>query len=239
GQRLPARPARARRREGRQPGGAPRPGAPGRDLRRVAGHRLGRGGERTDRVRGHRGPAHRAPPRRSRLPPHPPGVAAVRRGVPDRGGHRGPHPGRPRRTPPRRGDRVRRRPFLRPRTARHPGACALGVPRTGGLPSGDTGKPPVVWETESAMDYTIVVIAIFVVALVAGGGALLVIHRRQVGPTERKPEVERSEGSSGAGATAVLEPEAAEGGTAVAEPEAPVVPAPPPVPQIELPPPSA
>ncbi|GAA3987950.1 signal recognition particle-docking protein FtsY [Thermobifida alba] len=89
------------------------------------------------------------------------------------------------------------------------------------------------------MDYTIVVIAIFVVALVAVGGALLVIPRRQVGPAEKKPEVERSEGSSGAGATAVLEPEEAEGGTAVAEPEAPVVPAPPPVPQIELPPPSA
>ncbi|MEY9213551.1 signal recognition particle-docking protein FtsY [Thermobifida halotolerans] len=90
------------------------------------------------------------------------------------------------------------------------------------------------------MDYTIVVIVIFIVALVAVGGALLVVPRRQVGPAEKKPEVGRPEGSSGEGATAVLEPEEAEGATAVAEPEAPVVePVPPPAPPIEMPPPSA
>lgn len=89
------------------------------------------------------------------------------------------------------------------------------------------------------MDYTIVVIAIAIVALVAVGGALLIVPRRQVGKAEQKPELDQPEGRSGAGATAVLEPEETEGATAVAEPEAPPVPAPPPAPEIELPPPSA
>lgn len=83
------------------------------------------------------------------------------------------------------------------------------------------------------MDYTIVVIAIAIVALVAVGGALLIVPRRRVGKAEQKPELDQPEGRSGAGATAVLEPEETEGATAVAEPEAP------PVPEIELPPPSA
>ncbi|AAZ54696.1 signal recognition particle-docking protein FtsY [Thermobifida fusca] len=89
------------------------------------------------------------------------------------------------------------------------------------------------------MDYTIVVIAIAIVALVAVGGALLIVPRRRVGKAEQKPELDQPEGRSGAGATAVLEPEETEGATAVAEPEAPPVPAPPPAPEIELPPPSA
>jgi fused signal recognition particle receptor len=89
------------------------------------------------------------------------------------------------------------------------------------------------------MDYTIVVIAIAIVALVAVGGALLIVPRRRVGKPEQKPELDQPEGRSGAGATAVLEPEETEGATAVAEPEAPPVPAPPPAPEIELPPPSA
>ncbi|MGV2387124.1 MAG UNVERIFIED_CONTAM: signal recognition particle-docking protein FtsY, partial [Thermobifida fusca] len=75
------------------------------------------------------------------------------------------------------------------------------------------------------MDYTIVVIAIAIVALVAVGGALLIVPRRQVGKAEQKPELDQPEGRSGAGATAVLEPEETEGATAVAEPEAPPVPA--------------
>lgn len=89
------------------------------------------------------------------------------------------------------------------------------------------------------MDYTIVVIAIAIVALVAVGGALLIVPRRRVGKAEQKPELDQPEGRSGAGATAVLEPEETERATAVAEPEAPPVPAPPPAPEIELPPPSA
>lgn len=89
------------------------------------------------------------------------------------------------------------------------------------------------------MDYTIVVIAIAIVALVAVGGALLIVPRRRVGKAEQKPELDQPEGRSGAGATAVLEPEETEGATAVAEPEVPPVPAPPPAPEIELPPPSA
>lgn len=89
------------------------------------------------------------------------------------------------------------------------------------------------------MDYTIVVIAIAIVALVAVGGALLIVPRRRVGKAEQKPELDQPEGRSGAGATAVLEPEETEGATAVAEPEAPPVPAPLPAPEIELPPPSA
>ncbi|RCV49450.1 signal recognition particle-docking protein FtsY [Marinitenerispora sediminis] len=89
------------------------------------------------------------------------------------------------------------------------------------------------------MDYTIVAVAIFVLALLVVGGAFLIRPRR---PQEPRPPRAGGpgQGDQGAsGATAVAEREEAEAGpVAVAEPAAPVEPPPAAVP-IETPPPSA
>ncbi|GAB3208165.1 signal recognition particle-docking protein FtsY [Marinactinospora thermotolerans] len=86
------------------------------------------------------------------------------------------------------------------------------------------------------MDYTIVAVVIFVVALLVVGGAFLIRPRRPQPPQEQ-PRTEES-AQRGATGTAVAEPEETTepaGATAVEEP--PVVP--PPAPEIEIPPPSA
>ncbi|GAA3750202.1 fused signal recognition particle receptor [Spinactinospora alkalitolerans] len=88
------------------------------------------------------------------------------------------------------------------------------------------------------MDYTIVAVVIFVVALLVVGGAFLIRPRRPQAPDERARAGEREEGGAH---TAVAEREEAEepgdaaGPVTVAEP--PTVP--PPAPPIETPPPSA
>ncbi|GLU46602.1 signal recognition particle-docking protein FtsY [Nocardiopsis ansamitocini] len=90
------------------------------------------------------------------------------------------------------------------------------------------------------MEYTIVGIVIFVIAVLVVGGAFLIRPRHSV-ETEERPKVEEPQTQEGRPPATVEEGAAEDGGAtaAVAEPAAPTAPAQPVAPQIETPPPSA
>ncbi|MFC7327853.1 signal recognition particle-docking protein FtsY [Marinactinospora rubrisoli] len=88
------------------------------------------------------------------------------------------------------------------------------------------------------MDYTIVAVAIFVIALLVVGGAFLIRPRRPQEPRPPRAGEQGREDQGAPSATAVAEREEEAGPVAVEEPPAPVEPPPVAVP-IETPPPSA